>query len=174
MRHGVRLVEQEPTMVGEGTSAPGPGPNGPQADLEGRVMAALHRIPRAGLVEWYASLAPSWLEAEPAMRRLLMRRIHLWIAERVLTPARQDMPPASADLKPGGALVRSLFDLVPPGQLAEWRGWVRLVVVDLKRTLQWPAVKRNDAWVHWLFLIPYAEQGSPVAATRAEPPAPDE
>jgi hypothetical protein len=131
-----------------------------EAEFERRVMAALRRTARVGLVEWYASLTPSWLEVEPAVHRLLMLRIHQWIAERVLMPRGQDVRSAAEDLKPGGALVRSLFTLIPPGEPDHWRGWIRLVVVDLKRALRWPAAKRNEAWAHWLFLIPYSEQAS--------------
>lgn len=146
--------------AGKELSPSGQGPGGPEFELERRVMAALHGTGRAGLVDWYAGLAPSWLDVEPAVRRLLMLRIHQWIAERVLTPRRRDMPLAAEDLKPSGALVRSLFALVPPGQLDHWRGWIRLVVVQLKRALRWPTPKRNDAWTHWLFLIPYSEHAS--------------
>lgn len=147
--------------AGKDFSSSGHGPVGPQVELERRVMAALHGTGRAGLVDWYASLAPSWLDVEPTVHRLLMLRTHEWIAERVLTPRRQDMPPAAEDLKPGGALVRSLFVLIPSGQLDDWRGWIRLVVLELKRALRWPPAKRNEAWAHWLFLIPYSEQASP-------------
>ena len=123
-------------------------------------MAALHDTRRVGLVDWYVSPSSSWLEVQPAMRRLLMLRTHQWIAERVLTPRRADMPPAAEDLKPGGALVQSLICLIPPAQLGDWRGWIQLVVVELKQALRWPSAKRNEAWAHWLFLIPYREQAS--------------
>lgn len=144
----------------KGHSPSGRSPLGPEAELERRVMAALHGTGRAGLVDWYASLAPSWRDVEPSVRRLLMLRTHQWIAERMLTPRPRDIPLAAEDLKPGGALVRSLFALIPPGQLDHWRGWIRLVVVQLKRALRWPTAKRNDAWAHWLFLIPYSEHAS--------------
>jgi hypothetical protein len=158
-------------MFGEESSLPGRGQAGPDIELERCVLTALHGIPRAGLVEWYASLAPSWLEVEPAMRRRLMLRTHQWIAERVLTPGRQTVPPA-ADLKPGGALVRSLFALIPPGQRDEWRCWIRLVFVQLKRALHWPAAKRTEAWAYWLFLIPYTEQVTRVPGGRGAPGTP--
>jgi hypothetical protein len=147
---------------GKELSPSGRGPVGPEVELERRVMAALRGTARVGLLDWYASLASSWLEVEPAMRRLLMLRVHQWIAERVLTPRRQDTPPAAEDLKLGGPLVQSLFALIPPCELDNWRGWIRLVVVELKGALRWPAAKRNEAWAHWLFLIPYSEQGSHV------------
>lgn len=124
-------------------------------ELERQVVSALRGISRSGLAEWYSSLAPSWLEVKPAVRRRLMLRVHQWIAERVLTESGQDV---SEDLKAGGALVRSLFALIPPDQLEGWRGWVRSVLVELKRALRWPAGLRNEAWAHWLFLIPYTEQ----------------
>lgn len=100
------------------------------------------------------------------MHRLLMLRIHQWIAERVLTPRHQDKPPAAEDLKLGGALVQSLFALIPSSEVGDWRGWIRLVVVELKRALRWPATKRNDAWAHWLFLIPYSQQANHVPENR--------
>jgi hypothetical protein len=140
--------------------------------LEREVMAALHDTRRVGLVHWYASLASSWLEVEPPTRRLLMLRTHQWIAERVLTPRRQDGPSAPGDLKPGGALVQSLFALIPPRELDDWRGWIRLVVVELKRALRWPPAKRNEAWAHWLFLIPYREQAMQTAEPCGSPPDP--
>ena len=143
---------------------------GPEAELERRVMAALHRTGRVGLVDWYASLTPSWLEVGPAVHRLLMLRIHQWIAERVLMPRRQDMPLAADDLKPDGTLVRSLCALIPPGEQDQWRGWIRLVVVDLKRALRWPAAKRNEAWAHWLFLIPYCEHAGRAPETTGGKP----
>ena len=148
--------------VGKKTPPSAHGSIGPEVELERRVLAALHATRRVGLVEWYASLAPSWLDVEPPVRRLLMLRTHQWIAESMLTPRREDMPAAADDLKPGGALVRSLLALIPSGQPDDWRGWVRLVVLELKRALRWPAAKRNEAWAHWLFLIPYTEQASPV------------
>jgi hypothetical protein len=125
-------------------------------DLERRVVSALHRAARPGLEEWYESLMPSWLEVKPALRRLLMLRTHQWIAERVLAPARRHGPPPAEDLRPDGALVRSLVALLPPGQAGEWRSWIRLVAVEMKRALRWPAEQRNEAWAHWLFLIPYS------------------
>jgi hypothetical protein len=144
--------------AGKDLSPSGRSPGGLEFEIEREVMAALHDTRRVGLVHWYVSLSSSWLEVEPPMRRLLMLRIHQWIAERVLTPRRQDGSPAREDLKPGGALVQSLFALVPPRELDDWRGWIRLVVVELKQALRWPLAKRNEAWAHWLFLIPYREQ----------------
>lgn len=146
--------------VGKELPSPGLGRVEPEAEFERRVMAALHRTGRVGLVDWYASLIPSWLEVGPPVHRLLMLRIHQWIAERVLMPHRQGMPPVAEDLKAGGTLVRSLLALIPRSERDHWRGWIRLVVVDLKRALRWPAAKRNDAWAHWLFLIPYREQAN--------------
>ena len=155
--------------AGKDLSPSGCGPVGLEFEIEREVMAALHDTRRVGLVHWYVSLSSSWLEVEPPMRRLLMLRIHQWIAERVLTPRCQDGSPATEDLKPGGALVQSLFALVPPRELDDWRGWIRLVVVELKQALRWPLAKRNEAWAHWLFLIPYREQVGPRASMSAIP-----
>ena len=156
--------------AGKDLSPSGCGPVGREVELERRVLAALHGTGRVGILDWYTSLASSWLDVEPAMRRLLMLRTHQWIAERVLTPRRQDMPPTAEDLKPGGALGQSLFALIPPGELNDWRGWIRLVVVELKRALRWPPAKRNEAWAHWLFLIPYSEQASHAPENRGGMP----
>lgn len=156
-------------ILGEENAQSGGGPPGRDVELERRVVTALRGTARTALVEWYASLAPSWLEVKPPVRRLLMLRIHQWIAERVLTPRRQNVPPAAEDLKPGGALVRSLFALIPPGQLDDWRCWIRLVLVELKRALHWPAAERTEAWAHWLFLIPYTEQVTPGSAGHPAP-----
>jgi len=145
--------------AGKDLSPSADGPTGQEvAQVEREVMAALHVTRRVRLVHWYVSLAPSWLQVEPPLRRLLMLRTHQWIVECVLTPQPRDMPPAAEDLKPGGALVQSLIASVPPDQLDEWRGWIRLVVLDLKRALRWAPAMRNEAWAHWLFLIPYSAQ----------------
>jgi hypothetical protein len=158
-------------ILGEQNAQSGGGPGGRDVELERRVVTALRGISHTALVEWYASLAPSWLEVQPPMRRLLMLGIHQWIAERVLTPRSPGGPSAAEDLKPGGALVRSLVALIPPDQLDDWRGWIRPVFVELKRALHWPVEQRNEAWAHWLFLIPYAEQVSrvPGGAEHAAP-----
>ena len=157
-------------ILGEENAQSGGGPRGRDVELERRVVIALRGTSRTALAEWYVSLAPSW-QVKPPMRRLLMLRVHQWIAERVLTPRSQGGPSAAEDLKPGGALVRSLVALIPPDQLADWRGWIRPVLVELKRALHWPLEQRNEAWAHWLFLIPYAEQESriPGAAGHAAP-----
>jgi len=144
--------------VGGRMSLSGCGPIEPELDLERRVIAALEVTGRVSLVAWYASLESRWLDVEPAVRRLLMLRIHQWIAERVLTSGDQDLSPAVEDLTPGGMLDLSLSPLIPPGEVDDWRGWVQLVVAQLKDVLQWPAARRNEAWAHWLFLIPCSQQ----------------
>ena len=126
--------------------------------LGAHMIAALQVTQRVGLVAWYASLESRWLDVEPAVRRLLMLRIHQWIVERVLTSGGQDLSPAVEDLTPGGTLDLSLFPLIPPGEMDDWRGWIQLVVVQLKDVLQWPAARQNEAWAHWLFLIPCNQQ----------------
>jgi hypothetical protein len=149
----------------------GRGPEEWDVELERQVVTTLRGAAGTALVEWYASLAPSWLEAEPALRRRLILRIHRWIAERVLTGRGRGASSAAEDLRPGGALVRSLVALIPPDQLDDWRGWIRPVLVQLKRALQWPVEQRNEAWAHWLFLIPYTERTTS-APRSTEPAAP--
>lgn len=146
------------SAAGGKLSLSGCGPIGPEVDLECRVIAALEVTQRVGLVVWYASLESRWLDVEPAVRRLLMLRIHQWIAERVLTSEGEGRSPAAEDLTPGGALDQSLSPLIPPGEMDDWRGWIQLVVAQLKDVLQWPAARRNEAWAHWLFLIPWSQQ----------------
>ena len=51
--------------VGRELPPSGRGRVGPEAEFERRAMAALHSTGRVGLVDWYASLASSWLEVEP-------------------------------------------------------------------------------------------------------------
>jgi hypothetical protein len=70
-----------------------------------------------------------------------------------------------ADLHPNGALARALTALVPPEETESWLQFIRLVVATLRHALLQPVTRRNEAWVRWLFLIPYAIQITP--ATRA-------
>jgi len=116
------------------------------------------------LLEWYRDMAPCWLAVESPVRRRLILRTHHWIVERVLLPIARGEPPAAADLGPTGRLVCRLVRVVPPGELDLWKTWIRLTIGDLQSALVWPADRRTEAWVRWLFHIPYS-----VPVTRRRP-----
>jgi hypothetical protein len=116
---------------------------------------------------WYGDMTPSWLAIEPRTRRLLVLQTHRWIVERVLAPIASGHAPAEDELTATGRLAWVLARQVPPGDLDRWKTWIRLTLRDLRRALGWPAERRNDAWVRWLFLIPYS---IPVSATPATSP----
>jgi hypothetical protein len=107
---------------------------------------------------------PHWTGATPRLRRQLLLRTHEWIADRLLAPE-VSLPAAIADLHPHGALARALTELVPPDEIEGWLQFIRLVVATLRHALRQPVTQRNEAWVRWLFLIPYAIRPTP--ATRA-------
>jgi hypothetical protein len=108
------------------------------------------------LLEWYRDMAPCWLGVESVVRRRLILRTHHWIVERVLLPIARGERPAVADLGPTGRLVWRLVRVVPPGEVDLWEPWIRLTIADLRRALAWPAGRRTEAWVRWLFNIPYS------------------
>ena len=116
------------------------------------------------LLEWYRDMAPCWLAVESPVRRRLILRTHHWIVERVLLPIARGEPPAAADLGATGRLVCRLVRVVPPGELDLWKTWIRLTIGDLQSALVWPADRRTEAWVRWLFHIPYS-----VPVTRRRP-----
>jgi len=101
-------------------------------------------------------MAPCWLAVESPVRRRLILRTHHWIVERVLLPIARGEPPAAADLGPTGRLVCRLVRVVPPGELDLWKAWIRLTIGDLQSALVCPADRRTEAWVRWLFHIPYS------------------
>jgi len=117
------------------------------------------------LIAWYRNMAPTWLGAEPIVRRQLILRTHRWIVECVFAPgdgstdAPTQAPALSTvvdQLAPTGQLAQALVATVPAGELPRWKLWIRLVLADLRRALSWPASERNGAWGRWLFLIPYS------------------
>jgi hypothetical protein len=108
------------------------------------------------LLDWYRDLSPCWLGAEPRVRRRLILKTHQWIVERVLAPIARGERPTVADLAPNGRLVWSLVRVVPAGELDVWKPWIRLTLADLERALAWPPARRTEAWVRWLFFIPYS------------------
>jgi hypothetical protein len=108
------------------------------------------------VIAWYREMSPTWLGAEPLVRRQLILRTHRWIVERALACTSEGSTEPLADLAPGAALATALTATVPPDELPRWRTWIRLVVNDLRRALSWPAAERSQAWTRWLFLIPYS------------------
>ncbi len=140
---GARLVDREPSAVSP-----------PRAGGEERLPGAPPIS--STLLDWYRDMAPCWLAVEPEVRRRLIIRTHLWIVERVLSPMARGAEPVAEDLGPSGRLVWRLVRIVPPGELDVWRAWIRLTITDLQRALAWPAGRRSQAWVRWLFDIPYS------------------
>jgi hypothetical protein len=119
--------------------------------------------PPSNLLWWYLGLTPHWIGGTPRRCQLLLRT-HEWIVDRILAPE-VTLPAAVADLHPDGALARALIELVPPDETEGWRQFIRLVVAKLRRALLQPVTRRDEAWVRWLFLIPYTIPMTP--ATRA-------
>lgn len=122
---------------------------------------------RPRFIEWYRDMAPSWLATTPDTRRRLVLCTHRWIVERALVPMSRGDGPHVGDLKPGGRLACMLVRAIRSDDLRSWKPWIRLVLTDLDRALSWPAGRRNEAWIRWLFLIPYSipvrgEQPGPV------------
>jgi hypothetical protein len=78
----------------------------------------------------------------------------------------------AADLRPEGALTQSLAAQVPPDDAAEWRHFIDLVVANLRHALLVPVTQHNEAWVRWLFLIPYSirQIAEAVPAPASAPP----
>jgi len=119
------------------------------------------------LVAWYMGLIPHWMGAEPGVRRRLLLRTHEWIVDRVLAPG-AGLSGAAADLRPGGALTRLLIDLVPADEVERWRHFIYLVIANLRHALLLPVTRRNEAWVRWLFLIPYSVKYAPEPVSCSE------
>jgi hypothetical protein len=115
-------------------------------------------------------MTPSWLGAEPRVRRLLILRAHRWIVERVLVPLSRGEEPTVDDLAPAGHLAWALVRTVPRGELDRWKSWIHLALRDMGRALGWPPARRSQAWVRWLFLIPYSMPVSPRGPSGLESP----
>ena len=131
-----------------------------QTSLRGRLVATTlsEQVPCA-LVTWYLGLIPHWTSAGPRLRTQLLLRTHQWIVERIVAPE-ADLAAAAADLRPDGALTRTLIDLVPATEDSEdRRRFIRILVANLRHALLRPVTRRNEAWVRWLFLIPYSVKG---------------
>jgi hypothetical protein len=139
----------------------------PQVSLRGRLVATrLSETCPCTLVTWYLGLIPHWMGAGPRLRTQLLLRTHQWIVERIVAPE-ASLASAAADLRPNGELTRILTDLVPAAQDIEHRRrFIRALVANLRHALLRPVTQRNEAWVRWLFLIPYSVKGwdAPAAA----------
>jgi hypothetical protein len=109
-----------------------------------------------GVLDWYGDMVSSWLAIEPRARRLLVLETHRWIVERTLAAIASGQAPAHRDLTADGQLASRLLRLVPRAERSRWTTWVQLTLRDLRRALAWPPERRSDAWVRWLFLIPYS------------------
>jgi len=153
------------------SSVVAPAPAAKPAPLPRSKDAAAGSIP-SSLLTWYLGLIPYWMEATPGMKRRLLLRTHQWIVDRVLAPE-VTLAAALGDLRPDGDLTETLNALVPAGETGEWRHFIRVLVANLRHALQLPVTRRNEAWVRWLFLIPYSANTFPAdrrpAATTPSP-----
>ena len=130
-------------------------PTNPQLALRGPFAAASSGNVPGSLVTWYLGLIPHWMGGRSRVRTRLLLRTHQWIVERVLAPE-VSLASAAADLVPQGTLVRTLTELVPAEESEGWRQFIQVVVANLRHALLLPVTRRNEAWVRWLFLIPYS------------------
>src|SRR5262245_21716747 len=107
------------------------------------------------LVTWYLGLIPHWMGGQSRIRTRVLLRTHQWIVDRVLAPE-VALATAATELQPEGAIVRALTELVPAEERDGWRQFIQVVVANLRHALLLPVARRNEAWVRWLFLIPYS------------------
>ena len=131
-----------------------------QRTLRGQLVATLlsENLPST-FVTWYLGLTPHWMSAGPRLRTRLLLRTHQWILERIVAPE-ASLVAAASDLRPDGGLTRILVDLVPPSEDSEpRRQFIRVLVANLRHALLLPVTRRNEAWLRWLFLIPYSVKG---------------
>jgi len=117
----------------------------------------------SSLVTWYLGLTQHWMGGNSRVKTRILLRSHEWILERVLVPE-VGLAAAAEDLRPEGALARSLAAVAPPDDVQQWRHLIDLVVANLRHALRVPVTQRNEAWVRWLFLIPYSIRQTPEAA----------
>ena len=146
-------------MLAHTIAAQAPGAK-PRLSSRGRLVATMlsEQLP-ATLVTWYLGLIPHWTSAGPRLRTRLLLRTHQWIVERIVAPE-ASLAAAAADLRPDGELTRILMDLVPAAENSEdRRQFIRAVVANLRHALLRPVTRRNEAWIRWLFLIPYSVKG---------------
>jgi hypothetical protein len=130
-----------------------------RAPLRGQLRPSRSLELPCALYTWYLGLIPHWTSAGPRLRTRLLLRTHQWIVERVIAPE-ASLAAAAADLELDGELTRILRDLVPATEDTEHRGqFIRVLVANLRHALLRPVTRRNEAWVRWLFLIPYSVKG---------------
>lgn len=145
----------------------------PLLPLRGPFAAAARSDkPPSSLVIWYLGLIPHWTGAQPRLKVRLLLRTHQWIVDRILAPE-VSLAAAAADLRPDGDLTRILTDLVPDEDSQRWRQFIRVLVANLRHALLLPVTRRNEAWVRWLFLIPYSVKECSAAVPGAPPLSPD-
>lgn len=124
----------------------------------------------SSLVTWYLGLTHHWMGDNPRVKTRILLGTHEWIVDRVLAPE-VGLAALAADLRPEGALTRSLAALVPPDDAGAWRHFIDLVVANLRHALLVPVTQHNEAWVRWLFLIPYSIRQTPEAVPAPAAPA---
>jgi hypothetical protein len=134
-----------------------------------RTAAAASGQTPSSLVTWYLGLTPYWMGPDSTTKTRILLRAHEWIIDRVLAPG-VGVAGAAADLSPDGALMRALCERAVPDDRGEWRHFIQLVVANLRHALLLPVTERNEAWVRWLFLIPYSIRQT-AEASPAEPAA---
>jgi hypothetical protein len=133
--------------------------------------AAMSGKTPSSLVTWYLGLTHHWMGDNPRIKTRILLGTHDWIIGRVLAPEVR-LADLAADLRPEGALTQSLAAQVPPDDAAEWRHFIDLVVANLRHALLVPVTQHNEAWVRWLFLIPYSirQIAEAVPAPASAPP----
>ena len=129
----------------------------------------------SSLVTWYLGLTHHWMGDNPRVKTRILPGTHEWIIDRVLAPD-VGFAALTADLRSEGSLTRSLAALVPPDDAEAWRHFIDLVVANLRHALLVPVTQHNEAWVRWLFLIPYSirQTAEAVPAPAAPASAPPE
>jgi len=121
------------------------------------------------LVTWYLGLVPHWMGVQPRLKVRLLLRTHQWIVDRILAPE-VNLGAAAADLGPDGELTRILAGLVPAADAPRWSQYIKVLVANLRYALLLPVSRRNEAWVRWLFLIPYSVKEGGAATVESESP----
>jgi len=119
------------------------------------------------LVTWYLGLIPHWMGAKPALRCRLLLRTHQWIVDRVLAPE-VGLAAALGDLRPGGALSAALSAMVPASEGDRWAHFIQVVVANLRHALLLPVSRRNEAWIRWIFLMPYSVRSTVAGASEED------
>jgi hypothetical protein len=127
----------------------------------------------SSLVTWYLGLTHHWMGDNPRVKTRILLGTHEWIIDRVLAPE-VGLAALAEDLRPEGALTRSLAAVVPPDDAPEWRHFIDLVVANLRHALHVPVTRHNEAWVRWLFLIPYSIRQTAEAVPAPPASAPPE